>query len=516
MRTGFLALLSALFFALAASGCDSGTASRVDSGASRDGTGDRAVVGDAGGAGGAGRDGSAADAAFGGTGGSALDGAAGAGGGADSAAGAGGTGTDGPVAADARVAADAARLDTLVAADAATADAPAATLPRPGAAVVSDALATALSSYHRNASTGDIWCQPCNGAPVILAAAAFAGDTSADARLLQQMREVLGGSKDPFGTGGYAANDERNVTAMFAIAKLMPRIWSQLSAAEVHKIDLIMQATLVADIYLTADSTNVSGVPVGFDGDTNHDRDWNPNYREGMIGAVLVGTEYFGGQAPVQAMLDAYDHAAFAAELQAQGLSNLYWTFSTYQRTPAAGAPSPATVEQGIKNYAMHGITLRQLLDMYVYLAMDTFGATVTCGLNDGAGILVGGVYAGRIVAGCAGLPNLGAVGMEKEFDSVDAEGKRSSAGYVQLGVRANLMNQLVLVAYGDWAVTAASTQALRQVNVGVTDFFYKATQGYQGYSHATDEGLFKCGTDMDCLMVQSLWTEILAPAHGL
>jgi hypothetical protein len=231
---------------------------------------------------------------------------------------------------------------------------------------------------------------------------------------------------------------------------------------------------------------------------------------------VLVGTEYFGGQAPVEAMLASYDHAAFGADLQANGLTNAYWTFSLYQTTPSSGAPNPQTVQQGIQGYAMHGITLGQLLDMYVYLADDTFGAHVNCGLNNGAGILVGAVYAGRIVTGCSGLPNVGALGMEKEFDSVDGNGARSDASYVRLGLRTNLFNQLVLVVYGDWQDTTASRAALTQVGVGVQDFFYKAMQGYQDYSHGTNEGLFQCVTDMDCPLNQALWTQVLAPVHGL
>ncbi len=382
--------------------------------------------------------------------------------------------------------------------------------------VVSDAIGTALSSFHRNTSTGDIWCTPCDGAPVVLAAAAYTGDTTVDARLLQQMRLLLSGSNDPFGTGGYSANDERNATAMYAIAKRTPRIWSQLTAAETHKIDLIMEATLVADVYATADKTNASGPPLTFDGSNNSNRDWNPNYREGMIGAVLVGTEYFGGQAPTEAMLAAYDHAAFTSSLQSNGLSNLYWTFSTYISNPSAGAPSPQTVQQGITGYAMHGITLGQLLAMYVYLANDTFSATVACGLNAGAGILVGSVYAGRVVSGCAGLPHLGASGMEKEFDSTDANGARSDASYARLGLRTNLFNQLVLVIYGDWQDSTANTAALKLVATGVADFFYKATAGYQDYSHGTNEGLFQCGTSMDCPLNQALWTQMLAPAHGM
>jgi hypothetical protein len=390
------------------------------------------------------------------------------------------------------------------------------TLGHPSTATVSDAVGAALSSYHRNATTGDIWCLPCDGAPVVLAVASYVGDASADARLLEQMRELLKSGNDPFATGGYSANDERNATAMYAIAKQTPRIWSQLSAAELHKIDLIMEATLVADVYATADKTNAGGNGVTtFDGVLNN-RDFNPNYREGMIGAVLVGTEYFGGQAPTEALLAAYDHAAFGAELQANGLTNTYWAFSLYQTNPSSGAPGPQTVQQGILGYAMHGITLGQLLDMYVYLANDTFSATVGCGLNGGAGILVKGVYAGRVVAGCPGLPNVGAKGEEKEFDSVDGNGPRSDASYVRLGLRDNLFNQLVLLVYGDWKDTGASTTALTQVGVGVTDFFYKAKQGYEDYSHGTDEGLFDCASSMDCPLNQAVWTEVLAPAHGL
>ena len=389
-------------------------------------------------------------------------------------------------------------------------------LGRPSATVTADAVGTALSSYHENTSTGDIWCTPCDGAPVVLAIASYLGDTSTDARLLQQMRVLLSGGNDPFGTGGYAANDERNATAMYAIAKRTPRIWSQLTTTEVHAIDLIMEATFVADVYATADATNASGPPRTFDGSTNSNRDWNPNYREGMIGAVVVGAEYFGGRAPSEALLAAYDHAAFAQQLQAAGLSHLYQTFHTYQATPSAMAPSPQTVQQGIQGYAMHAMTLAQLLDLYVYLAGDTFSGQVACGLNSGAGIQSGSVYAGRITAGCSSLPNLGSVGMEKEFDSTDANGARSDASYVRLGVRTDLFNQLVVLVYGDWQDTTASMTAIAHVAVGVSDFFYKAAQGYEDYSHGTDQGLFKCGANMDCPINHALWTEVLAPAHGM
>ena len=216
-----------------------------------------------------------------------------------------------------------------------------------------------------------------------------------------------------------------------------------------------------------------------------------------MIGAVLVGTEYFGASAAT-AMLASYDHAAFTADLQAQGLQNLYWTFSTDMTNPSAGAPSPQTVEAGITGYSMHGITLDQLLAMYVYLASNTFSATVSCGLNNGAGVQAGSIYAGPIVSGCSGLPNVGKVGMGLEFDSVDADGPRSSESRniwacvtISSSARARRLRRL--------DNTAAATLVIPQVATGVTDFFYKATEGYEDYSEGIDQELFKCGTSTDC-----------------
>ena len=123
------------------------------------------------------------------------------------------------------------------------------TIGAPSQATVADAIGTTLLSYyHPDASTGDIWCLPCDGAPVTLAAASYVGNTMADAQLLAQMRYLLQTGNEPFGTGGYAANDERNATAMYAIAKLVPRVWSQLTAAELTKINLIAEAAFVSDV----------------------------------------------------------------------------------------------------------------------------------------------------------------------------------------------------------------------------------------------------------------------------
>lgn len=35
-------------------------------------------------------------------------------------------------------------------------------------------------------------------------------------------------------------------------------------------------------------------------------------------------------------------------------------------------------------------------------------------------------------------------------------------------------------------------------------------------YTGDTSADLFQCGKSMDCVLNQAIWTEVLAPAHGL
>ncbi|HEX8537783.1 MAG TPA: lyase, partial [Cystobacter sp.] len=62
-------------------------------------------------------------------------------------------------------------------------------LASPPQATVDQAKAAALGWFGVNAA-GERYCSNCNGQSIILAIAAFKGNTSADARLLEQMRYV--------------------------------------------------------------------------------------------------------------------------------------------------------------------------------------------------------------------------------------------------------------------------------------------------------------------------------------
>jgi hypothetical protein len=385
-------------------------------------------------------------------------------------------------------------------------------------ALLSAAIAAPLGWFGVN-SSGERFCADCKGQSIVLAVAAYAGNSAADTRLLQQIRNVISNGRDPFGNGGYMAQHERMMTAMFAIAKQTPRVWSQLTSTEVSKIDLIMKATLVGSAYTTADASNQGSNAKGIDGDTNLDRGWNPNFREGMIGGVIVSTLYLGGRTPTEAFLNSYSHATFVQSLNAAGLSRLYEVFNTNVASPSKGAPSGSTIATGIRNYRFNGMNLDQLFEIYVYLANDTFGGTVACGLNNGQGISIGGgQYSGVLVAGCAQLPNKGVRGQLKEFASSDANGQRSASYYAFDGLKPNLANHLVLFVHGRMVAGSELNTVLDRVAVGSADLFYKVTQGYHNYAKGADDGVYKLpasGVGDGYEFWLPLWQQVIAPAYG-
>lgn len=395
----------------------------------------------------------------------------------------------------------------------------AGTLGAPSQEAVDAAIAAPLIHYNRNLSGGAHTHGAFHGgASVLLAVAAHLGNTSADARLLQQMRHTITGGNDITANGGYPAQHERHVTGTYAIARRTPRIWDQLTAAEKNRIDLTMKAALVASAFTTSDSNPhiAAGTQqYALDGDANLHRSWNPNFREGMIGGVLVGMSYFGGAAAATEILDNYNHASFVSELSSAGLTNIHQTFNWKAANPSSNAPSGTKIQNAVRNYRLFGSPLSSHMAIYQSLSTDTYGKNVIAGLNGGAGI--GG--AGRILSGADTLPNPGAPGMLKEFDSVDGGGPRSSAHYAYDGLRPHQTNQLALIVGGLWpAADPVATAAVARMETGNTDFWYKIEKGYSNYSAGKAQGVFDLSLSATYGFVynRAVWEEVLKPFHGL
>jgi hypothetical protein len=280
-----------------------------------------------------------------------------------------------------------------------------------------------------------------------------------------------------------------------------------------------MTASFVSNAFTTSDSNPfilAGSQQYSLDGDDNLNRDWNPNYREGMVGGVLVGVVYFGGPDRAQAVLDSYDHAAMVRALAEAGLDNLHETFTWKSTHPESGAPTGEMIERAIRDYRFKGHSLRDYMEIYGALTADTYGRTVTCGLNGGAGVrLEDGTFAGRLLSGCDALPNRGRPGMLKELDSVDAGGPRSSTTYAYSGFSINLVNQLALIAGGYWRPGPVARRSLELLRVGIPDLWYRLDHGYSNYSKGRRQGEVRAGEEeYGVRFSRPLWEGVVARYH--
>lgn len=417
-----------------------------------------------------------------------------------------------------------------------------ASLAGPPASVVRAAIEfTPLVRYHRDLP-GGAYTNTGNtgGHTYVLALAARAGDTSADARLLEQIRHILTGGNDIAANGGYPAQHELQATGMLSIARHIPRIWDQLTAAERRRADLSMTAALVGGAFTTSDRNPYLLARTQqhtLDGDSNVDRGYNPNYREGMAGSVLVAAAYFGPEVAAD-LLANYRHEAFVAQLEAAGLSNAYRTFTWKQANPGSAAPTGAQIEQAVRNWTLWGIGLDDPMQIFADLTAHTYGLTagtrIECGHRGGQGVPAPdapGRVSGVIDSGCAGLPHAGQPGMLLEFASVDGGGVRSSADYAYGGFKANLFTRIALIDAGLWAPDRPAVPhavdgwswpaglSLREVfdlvRVGGEDLWYKLDQGYRDYSSGRHRGVLRYDSpEFGFVFLRSLWQDVVLPHH--
>ena len=290
----------------------------------------------------------------------------------------------------------------------------------PNEASISFAKTAQLIWFNPNLSGGaHAWV--FNGAEVIKALSAYCGQTTLHTELFVQLRGLLTPLRMPTATGGYQDQKQLGTAFLFLLVKRTPAIWNQLSQSEQASIDLIMEVFMYSSTFTTKDE--VAG-RLGMNGDSNLHRDWNPNYQNGMVGMIIITALYWGFD-DFETKLAAYDDVVFINRLRKNHMLNLLATYTNPSR------PSGAAVQAGLRKivngsvYRFHGITERDVLGLYNYIASRTFSAKVSCGLNNGAGIDGHGK-----IANCKSLPNVGRKGMILEFDSWDAEGLRSSAYY--------------------------------------------------------------------------------------
>ncbi len=323
-------------------------------------------------------------------------------------------------------------------------------------------------------------------AEVALAVHAACGDTRADARLLQHIRNVLKPGNGTTAQGGYADQHQVGILTAFSLISKIPRLWNQLSSAEKNKIDLMFEAALVSNAFVTSNENpfvKAGGQQYSMDGGTNFNRNWNPNFRAGNMGSVIIATSHFG-VTEAKARLKGHNHASFISRLKNVGLTNLVKTYES------SNNPSNTQIETTLhKEFSYFTVNDLDPLALFNHLASYTYGKDVFCGLNDNDGITKDGVTGGRMAKNCSLLPNKGKVGMLHELNSADAGGPRSSASYAFEGLRPVNTVQVALIANGYWQDNAMTQALVNRMKVGIEDLYFKIDPARGGGYYAYAKG---------------------------
>jgi len=351
------------------------------------------------------------------------------------------------------------------------------------------------------------------GRLLVQSLASYLGDHSADDAFMKQIQFLLEGPNTISPCGGYSSQHESIFLTSLIVARETPKLWERFSDEEKKKIDLLMKAHLVACALTTSDAVypNERTIPPAMDGSKNHNRNWNPNHREGMIGGLMLGGLWLGPK-EAQAFLDSYDHVKFTEQLKAAGLSNTYEKFTWKESHPESAAPTPEEVNEAVHGFRLFGKDITNPMELFIYLSKHTYGGTVTAGLKDGEGIDGGG----KIVADADKVPNIGKLGMLLEFASGDASGSRSCAHYSYTGFRPNMAKQIAMLVTGHFDYKHPEWPAVfEQIKIGNEDLFFKLERGYITYAHgkAADKPYAFDGKD-DKGIMRDIWNEVVMPFH--
>ena len=342
--------------------------------------------------------------------------------------------------------------------------------------------------------------------------ASYLGNSRDDADYVKRVRFILDGANCISAVGGYSTQHEHVLLSSLLVARETPSIWGQFTDEEKKKIDLFQKAALVGCAYTTSDKTYERGAPfTALDGDKNIHRDWNPNYREGMVGGLITGACWLGPK-EAQEFLNTYDHAKFTEELKAAGLTNTHDIFTWLANNPDSGAPTPEMINESLHGFSYHGKDVTKPMDLFIGLAEKTYGAVVAAGLNNGEGRDGGG----KIAQNADKLPNVGKKGMLFEFAAMDAKGPRSCAVYTYTGFRPNLAKQVAMLASGHFDYNHPQwKEAFELIKVGNEDLFFKLENGYISFSHGKNhENNVSFEETDDKRVMRDLWNAVVLPYH--
>ena len=348
--------------------------------------------------------------------------------------------------------------------------------------------------------------------------------------LAEKLRYILttpqphedGSTNEPEAQGGIGGWTHHVPAHALLLAKRTPAVWSQLSADEKSRADLLMQALALAAHFCLDDDNDYYLL---LDGYSLFHKSWNPNHVEGYVGAVIAASLYFGPD-ELNAFFKSFDFDAFIKRLDAANFKNIKrcWTWNPAIRDLMMNGGSVAVPEKqvlakgvvtrglGVRNdFTLNGDTLKQPWLLHRGQALRLFSKAVRTQVIANASFTSGLMHR---ATQATESPWEGQMGMLQEFESTDWDGLRTSLGYAFEGAMIDIPTAVTLKLVGEWRATEGGDVLERRMGVGMADMRFKAAEGYRSYSQGKpreynwEESLVPMGAEY----VYGLWETYFAP----
>ncbi len=331
-----------------------------------------------------------------------------------------------------------------------------------------------------------------------------------------------GSTREPEAQGGIGGWTHHVPAHALLLAKRTPAVWSQLSADEKARADLLMQALALAAHFCLDDDNDYYLL---LDGYSLFHKSWNPNHVEGYVGAIISASLYFGPD-ELNGFFRSFDFDRFVARLEAANFLNIKrcWTWNPAIRDlmmngGSVAVPAKQVLAQGVvtrgagvrNDFTLNGDTLRQPWLLHRAQAVRLFSKAVRTVVHTGTGYSSGLM---QRASTATESPWEGQMGMMHEFESTDWDGLRTSLGYAYEGAMIDIPTAVTLKLVGEWRASEGGDMLERRMGVGMGDMIFKAREGYRSFSQAKqreynwDDHLMPMGADF----IVGLWQTYFAP----
>jgi len=370
----------------------------------------------------------------------------------------------------------------------------------------------------------------------VTAAAAFQSpDTVVDGKTLathlaEKLRYILttpephedGSTNEPEAQGGIGGWSHHVPAHALLLAKRTPAVWSQLSADEKARADLLMQALALAAHFCLDDDNDYYLL---LDGYSLFHKSWNPNHVEGYVGAIISASLYFGPD-ELNAFFKSFDFDTFVARLDKANFQNIKrcWTWNPAIRGlmmngGAVTVPEKQILAQGVvtrgagvrNDFTFNGTTLHEPWALHRAQAVRLFSKAVRTRVIANAGFTSELMHR---ASAATESPWEGQMGMLQEFESTDWDGLRTSLAYAFEGAMIDIPTAVTLKLVGEWQAQAGGDVLEKRMGVGMADLRFKAHEGYRSYSqgkpheYSWDDYLVPMGGEY----IFGLWETYFAP----